>query len=62
MSVWPLPEHVTLEAALSENQRVISQIQSDVPVYHRCDMRRRLISKFGRISPKTNVASLSEFY
>ena len=33
--VWPIPEHVTLEAALSENQKVISQIQSDVPVYHR---------------------------
>ena len=60
--VWPLPAHVTLEAALSKNQRVISQIQSDVPVYHRRELRRRLISKFGRISPKTNVASLRKFY
>ena len=62
LSVWPIPEHVTLEAALSENPKVISQIQSDVPVYHRRELRKKLIAKFGRISPKTNVATLREFY
>ena len=60
--VWPIPEHVTLEAALSENQKVISQIQSDVPVYHCRELRKKLIAKFGQISPKTNVATLREFY
>ena len=52
--IWPIQDHVTLEAALNENQKIISQIQSDVPVYHRRTLRKKLISKFGRISPKTS--------
>lgn len=60
--IWPIQDHVTLEAALKENQKVISQIQSDVPVYHRRALRKKLISKFGRISPNTSLASLREFY
>ena len=59
--VWPLPEHVTLEASLSENQKVISQIRANVPIYHHLALRK-LISKFGRIPPKTNLATLREFY
>ena len=42
-----------------ENQKVISQIQADV--HHRA-LRKKLISKFGRISPKTSLATLREFY
>ena len=60
--VWPLPEHITLEASLSENQKVISQIQAIVPIYHHQALRKKLISKFGRISPKTSLATLREFY
>ena len=52
--IWPIQDHVTLEAGLNENQKIISQIQSDVPVYHRRTLRKKLISKFGRISPKTS--------
>ena len=32
--VWPIPKHATMEAALSENQNIISQIQADVLVHH----------------------------
>ena len=60
--VWPLPEHVTLEASLCENQKLISQIQADVPQYHHRALKKKLISKFGRISPKTSLATLREFY
>ena len=51
--VWPLPEHVTMDVSLTENQRVISQIQANVPLYHHRALRKKLISKFERISPKT---------
>ena len=60
--LWPLPAYVTMEAALNENQKVIAQIQKDVPTYHRRAFRRKLISAFGRISPKTNLATFREFY
>ena len=58
----PLPDRVTMEAALHENQKIITQIQNDVPIYHRRAFRRQLISAFGRISPKTNLATFREFY
>ena len=60
--VWPLPEHVTLEGALNENQRIISQIQENVPQYHHRALRKKLISKFRRITPKASVAIFREFY
>ena len=60
--IWPIPKHVTMEAALSENQKVISQIQADVPAYHHRALRKKLISKFGRLSHKTSLANLREFY
>ena len=60
--LWPLPEHVTLEAALNENQRVVTQIKNEVPVYHRQVLRNKLIHCFGSISPKTNLATLCEFH
>ena len=41
--LWPLPEHVTLEAALNENQKVVTQIKNEVPVYHRRVLRNKLI-------------------
>ena len=60
--VWPLQSHITLEAALHENQKVISKIQADVPTYHNRALRKKLVSNFGRISPKTSLASLREMY
>ena len=60
--IWPLPEQVTLEAALSENQKIVMKIQNDVPVYHRRALRNKLIHSFGSISPKTNLATLRKFY
>ena len=57
-----IPEHVTLEASLSETQKVISHIQANVPLYHHRALKKKLISKFGKISPKTSLATLREFY
>lgn len=54
MSQWKLP-WVKI--------RVISQIQADVPAYHHhWALRKKLISKFGRLSYKTSLANLREFY
>ena len=52
-----------MEAALHENQKAITQIQNDVSIYmyHRRTFRRKLISAFGRISTKTNLATFREF-
>ena len=43
---------------------MIAQIQNDVPVYHWRAFRGKLISTFGRISSKTNLATYTfrEFY
>ena len=60
--VWPLPGLVTLEAALNDNQRVASNLQEGLPVYHRRALIRQLVFKFGRILTKTNLATLREFF
>ena len=38
------------------------QIYNNVPVYHRRALRNKLIHSFESISPKTNLATLREFY
>ena len=61
--VWILPEKVTLEASLHENQKIIDKIKSDAPTYyHNRALRKHLISQFGRISKSSNLATLREFY
>ena len=40
----------------------IKRKSCDVPVYHRRALRNNLIHSFGSISPKTNLATLREFY
>lgn len=42
--------------------KVIPQIQANVLIYHHPALRKKLISKFRRISPKTSLATLREFY
>ena len=54
--LWPLPEHVTLEAFLSESY------PPNVLIYPHPALRKKLISKFRRISPKTSLATIREFY
>ena len=48
--------------ALHENQKLITLIQNDVPIYHRGAFRRKLIHAFGRIFPKINLVTFCEFY
>ena len=60
--IWKIPEHVTLENALTENQRVVSKILQDLPMYHTRCMRREFVSKFGRISPTTKPFVLRGMY
>lgn len=40
--IWPIPEVATSEAALNENQKSISQIQIDVPVYQHHALRKKI--------------------
>ena len=42
--------------------KVIPQIQANVLIYHHPALRKKLISKFRRISLKTSLATLREFY
>lgn len=42
--------------------KVIPQIQANVLIYHHPALRKKLISKFRRISFKTSLATLREFY
>ena len=42
--------------------KVVSQIQSDAPLYHHHALRMKLISKLERISPKSSLASLRGGY
>lgn len=61
-SVWPLPEALTLGDSSQGNQKLITEIQENVPVYHNHVFRKTLISQFGRISHSSNHALLREFY
>ena len=60
--LWRIPEHVTMENTLAENQRVVTKILQDLPTYHTRCMRQEFISKFGRISPTTKPVVLREIY
>ena len=60
--MWLLPDKVTLEASLHENQKIIDKIKADVPTYHNRALRKHLISQFGHISKQSNLALLREFY
>lgn len=60
--IWCLPPHVTMDAAVQENQRLVSKIQTDAPTYHHRYLRKQLISRFGLISRSSNLSLLREFY
>ena len=56
--VWQLPDKVSMEVALCENQKLIANIQSAAPTYHHRALRQHLISLFGRTSHSSNLALL----
>lgn len=60
--IWKIPEHVSMDVALMENQKVLSAIASRLPQYHTRTMKREFISRFGRISPRTKSYVLREMY
>ena len=60
--MWLLPDKVTLEASLHENQKIIDKIKADIPTYHNRALRKHLISQFGHVSKQSNLALLREFY
>jgi len=41
--IWKVPQHVTLENALSENQRVVSDITAQLQSFHTRAMRRSVV-------------------
>ena len=51
-----------MEAALQENQHLVSKVQTDAPVYHCRYLKKQLISRFGLISRSSNLSLLQEFY
>ena len=48
--VWQLPDKVSMEAALCENQKLIANIQSAAPTYHHRALRQHLIPLFENFS------------
>ncbi len=60
--VWKIPQHVTIENILCENQRVLQQIISQLPKYHTRCMKKEFLSKFGRFSPTTKPYILRDIY
>ena len=60
--VWAIPEHVTLEAALNENVRLLEDIKSQVPVFHGRALKAEFVSKFGRLVRGAPLDTLWEIY
>ena len=57
-----IPEHVTLEAALNENVRLLEEIKSQVPVFHGRALKAEFVSRFGRLVRDTTLGTLREIY
>ena len=60
--IWAILEHVTLEAALNENARLLEEIKSQVPVFHRRALKAEFVSKFGRLVHDAPLGTLQEIY
>ena len=48
--VWRIPDDLSVEAALNENQKVIEKLKQDLPVYHTRAMQQEFISSYGRLT------------
>jgi len=60
--LWKVPECFNIQAAVSENNRVIQSIQDQLPQYHTRIMRQNFINMYGRLMPKTPPYILRDIY
>ena len=60
--VWKLPDDFSVEACLSENQRVVTTLMDTLPVYHTRAMRREFVSHYGSLMNTTKPFVLRSIY
>ena len=60
--VWRVPEYFNVEAAVSENQKVIDKFKQDFPVYHTRAMRKEFVNTYGRFTNSTKPVVLHSIY
>ena len=51
-----------METALTENQKIVTDITTRLPSFHTRAMRREFMNCFGRIGPATKPCMLREIY
>ena len=60
--LWRVPDDFCVEAALSENQKVIDKLKPDLPIYHTRAMRREFVNTYGRFTDSTKPVVLRNIY
>ena len=60
--LWKVPDDFCVEAALSENQRVIDKLKQDFQVYHTRAMRKEFVNTYGRFTNSTKPVVLRSIY
>ena len=60
--LWKVPDDFCVEAALSENQRVIDKVKQDFQVYHTRAMRKEFVNTYGRFTNSTKPVVLRSIY
>ena len=60
--LWRVPDDFCVEAALSENQKVIDRLKQDLPIYHTRAMRREFVNTYGRFTGSTKPVVLRNIY
>ena len=60
--LWKIPHGVTLEAATTENIRIIDSIKRALPTYHSRAMRREFMNRFGLITGRVKSHVLRKIY
>ena len=60
--LWRVPDDFCVEAALSENQKVIEKLKQNFPVYHTRAMRKEFVNTYGRFTKSTKPVVLRSIY
>lgn len=60
--IWKVPELFDVDAAIGENQRVIGEIKSQLPVYHTRAMKRQFVDMHGKLLQGTPAFLLRDIY
>lgn len=60
--IWRVPDDFSVEAGLTENQKVIDKLKQGFPVYHTRAMRKKFVSSYGRFMNNTKPVVLRAVY